>query len=220
MTARRVQLLDGDALADLPDRCRTCLFWELGRPRPDPRVCANDELAGDPAISKQAWCTAQVLEDHAPGRVVRIDGHLAGYVLFGPAEVFAPRRVPIPPPSSDALLLATLWVDPTHRERGVGRVLLQAALKEAIRLGLRGVEAYGDRRWRESDCVLPVTWLLHEGFDVAAEHPRHPLLRIDTRRTIRWAEAFEHVVEEVRERMPLRVPSPSPAPAEATTTEN
>ena len=209
---RKVRPLDGDAVEALPDRCRACLFWELGRPRPDPTTTTDDELAGDPHVAKQAWCTHQTLAGRPPGRVVRVDDELAAYALFGPATQFAPRRAPVPPASRDALLLATLWVDPPHRRHGLGRVLVQAALKEAIRLGLPAVEAYGDRRWRESDCVLPVTWLLHEGFEVTTEHPRYPLMRVDAKRTVRWTEAIEHAVEEVLDLLPRRHPAPAPVP--------
>lgn len=209
--SRRVRALDGDGVEALPDRCRACLFWELGRPRPDP-AHPDDELAGDPVVAKQAWCTARVMDGRAPGRTVWIDDELAGYALFGPSTDFAPRRAPVPNPSRDALLLATLWVAPPYRTRGVGRILVQAAVKEALRLGLHGVEAYGDRRWRDSDCVLPCTWLLYEGFTVATEHPRYPLLRLDTRRTVRWTEAIEHAVEEVLDLIPRRHPSPVSAP--------
>lgn len=210
---RKVRPLDGDAVEALPDRCRSCLFWELGRPRPDAAMPGGgDELAGDPHVAKQAWCTQQVLAGRPPGRVVWVDDELAAYALFGPAREFAPRRAPVPAASRDALLLATLWVGAPHRKRGIGRVLVQAALKEALRLGLPAVEAYGDRRWRESDCVLPVTWLLHEGFQVTTEHPRYPLMRLDTKRTVRWTEAIEHAVEEVLDLIPRRYPSPAPAP--------
>lgn len=213
--SRKVRPLDGEAVEDLPDRCRTCLFWELGRPRPTPdsgteRLGTDDELAGDPLVSKQAWATNQVLAGRPPGRIVRVDDEIAGYALFGPSTEFASRKLPVPRASRDSVLLATLWIDPAYRERGVGRVLVQAALKEAIRLELRAVEAYGDRRWRDSDCVLPCTWLLHEGFEIAVEHPRYPLLRLETRRTARWADALEHAVEEVLDLFPRRAPAPAP----------
>lgn len=213
--SRKVHPLDGEAVEHLPDRCRTCLFWELGRPRPNPGggvegLGPDDELAGDPLVAKQAWATNQVLAGRPPGRIVWADDEVAGYALFAPAPQFASRKLPVPPTSRDALLLATLWVEAAYRKRGVGRVLVQAALKEALRLQLPAVEAYGDRRWRESDCVLPCTWLLHEGFEIAVEHPRYPLLRIETRRTVRWADALEHAVEEVLELLPRRSPVPSP----------
>lgn len=215
--SRKVRPLVGAAVEDLPDRCRTCLFWELGRPRPTVVAAArgerhdtDDELAGDPLVAKQAWATNQELAGRPPGRIVWVDGEVAGHALFGPSTEFASRKLPVPRASRDALLLATLWVDPAHREGGVGRLLVQAALKEALRLQLPAVEAYGDRRWRESDCVLPCTWLLHEGFEIAVEHPRYPLLRLETRRTVRWTDALEHAVEEVLDLLPRRSPAPAP----------
>lgn len=212
----RLEPLLPELLEEFPDRCRECLFWELGRPRPDPRHGGTDELAGDPFVQKQAWFTTQTLEHGAPGRGMRDrEGELAGYVLFAPPGRLAPRRPPVPRTSDDALLLATLWVAPHARDAGIGRLLLQGAIKEALRLGLPAVEAYGDRRFREHDCVLPSTWLLREGFEVHREHPRYPLLRLETRRTIRWAETLEHALEGVLERVrpdPERSPAPVPSP--------
>lgn len=214
--SRRVRPLDGEQVESLPDRCRACLFWELGWPRPDPRTQdPPDVLAGDPVAAKQAWCTNQVLAGRPPGRVIIVDDELAGYALFAPVAEFAPRRMLVPPASRDALLLATLWVSPFHRKHGVGRLLVQAAVKEALRLELRAVEVYGDRRWRETDCVLPCTWLLHEGFEVATEHPRYPLLRLETRRTVR--EALEHAIEEALERIPRRMAPMPVGDAQAVT---
>ncbi len=58
--------------------------------------------------------------------------------------------------------------------------------------------------------MLPAAWLLHEGFEVTVEHPRYPLLRIDTKRVARWAESLEHAVDELLGRArPQPVPQPS-----------
>lgn len=212
---RRVEPLTPEALEAFPEACRVCLFWELGRPRPDLWAARDDdELAGDPQMQKQAWHTAQSLETGHAGRVVRDGaGRTAGYALFAVPGSFAPRRLPVPPLSADALELATLWIAPEHRESGLARLLLHAAIKEAIARDLAAVEAYGDRRFREADCVLPATWLLHEGFEVHREHPRYPVLRLETRRTVRWAEAFGDAVEGILERVrpdPERAPTPAP----------
>lgn len=79
----------------------------------------------------------------------------------------------------------------------MGRLLVHAVLKDALRDGRRRVEAYGDRRWRERACALPAGWLLGEGFDVEVEHPRTPLLAIELGRTARWTEGLEHALGEV-----------------------
>jgi GNAT superfamily N-acetyltransferase len=213
---RRTVMLTGDLVDLLPHPCRGCLFWELGAPCPDPRTLAvpagsrTEGAPSDPLIRKQAWVSARVQEGTPPGRVVHVDDEVAGYALFGPARTFARRRPPTPAPSPDALLLATIWVQPVWREHGLGRLLLQHAIKDAIRLGAPAVEAYGDRRWMERSCVLPATWLLREGFEVHREHPRTPILRVDTKRTVRWAESVEHAWEEVLGRLPRRVRVPAP----------
>lgn len=201
--ARRVRPLTGEAVEGLPEPCRRCLFWELGEPRPD-----GSEDPEDAVARKQAWCAARGPEGGPPGRIVRVAGVIAAYALFAPAEELAPRGPGVPPASTDALLLATLWVDPELRGRGLGRLLLQAAIGEAGRLDLPAVEAYGDRRFRESRCVLPASWLLAEGFRVHRQHPRHPLLRVELSRTARWAQSLEQALEELLD----RVPQPSPAP--------
>lgn len=211
MGSRKAVPLAAEQVDALPARCRHCLFWELGLPRPDPRLVAagrEDELAGDPVAQKQAWCSARSLEGDGAGSLVRFDGRTAGYALHAPARAFAPRQPTVPRPSGDALLLATVWVEPDRRGAGIGRLLVQRAIREALRLHLPAVEAYGDRRFREASCVLPCTWLLHEGFRVHREHPRYPLLRLDTRRTARWAESVEHALDEVLGRLPQPTPQP------------
>lgn len=217
MTSRRSVALTGALVEALPAPCHGCLFWEAGAPCPQPRTASGDRArrAGDatPVDAgriKADWVSAQVGSWGPPGHVIQLEGATAAFVLYGPARVFAPRPMTVPAISRDVLFMATAWVDPTERGRGLGRLLVQAALREAIRLELPAVEVYGDRRWQERACQLPATWLLHEGFEVHREHPRTPVLRIDTRRTRRWAESLEHALEELLDRIPRRIPVPVP----------
>lgn len=238
---RRAVPLTGDVLAALPDPCRRCLFWEQGAACPQPR--SGSVLAGlasalppgeagrDAEERKRSWIDAEVAAGTPPGVVLwwgpeREPGRtrerehtepVAAFALFASADRFAPRAAPAPRTSADALVLATAWVAPTHREQGLGRVLLHQALREAVRRDLAAVEVYGDRRFRERTCVLPATWLLHEGFVVHREHPRVPLLRLETRRTVRWTEQLEHAWDEVLSRLPELVPSPQPGGTVART---
>jgi GNAT superfamily N-acetyltransferase len=211
--SRSVVPLSADHLDRLPARCGACLFWELGRPRPDPTIRPDeDELAGDARVQKGAWITAQTLDGFPPGRVVLRDGQIAAFALFGAPGTFARRRQPVPPASDDALFLATIRVDAAARGGGLGKLLLRESIRAAIEADLRAVEAYADRRYRDHDCVLPSQWLLHHGFEVHAEHPRYPLLRLEVKRTLRWAESLEQALDEILERMPRRVPLPQQAP--------
>ncbi len=208
--ARRARLLSGEDAERLPMPCQQCVYWELAGPCPQSRSGARRE---DPeaAVRKQAWVTAHVQAGSPPGRVLLLDDAVVGYALYAPADRFPPRGPLLPAVDRGALLLATIWVEPVHRGVGIGGVLLHAALRDAIHADLSTVQAYGDRRWLPNSCFLPVTWLLHEGFEVHREHPRTPLLQVDTRRTVRWAESLEHAVEEVLGRLPARAPAPVPA---------
>lgn len=216
--SRRLEPLTGESVDELPAPCASCLVWELGAAAPSARFASaatartgpGTSAPTQPQVRKAAWVSARTQEGHPPGRLVRVDGEVAGYALFGPSTAFAPRRPPAPATAPDALLFATAWVAPQWRERSIGRLLVQAAVKEALRLGAPAVEVYGDRRWLERGCVLPVTWLLHEGFEVHREHPRTPLLRLDVKRTVRWAESLEHALEEVLGALPRRLPHPIP----------
>ncbi|HSK24361.1 MAG TPA: GNAT family N-acetyltransferase [Egicoccus sp.] len=215
--SRRLVPLHGDVVEELPWPCRECLFWELGGACPGRTgPVAKTHDGDDPLTRKQAWASALVQDGRHAGRVVKVDDEVAAHAVFAPVEAFARRPAFVPSPTPGSLLLATVWVQPQWRGLGLGRLLVQAALKEAIRLDLPAVEAYGDRRWHERECYLPATWLLHEGFEVHGEHPRTPLLRIDARRTLRWAESLEHALEEMLAHLPRRVRTPVPAPAQVS----
>jgi GNAT superfamily N-acetyltransferase len=214
--ARRLLALTGDVVEQLPAPCRTCLFWERGEPAPGPVVTNGDDTA---LVRKQAWVSAQVQEGVPPGRLVVVDGRLAGYAMFAPTSELARPGPTAPRPSGDALQLATVWVTPALRGQGLGRLLVQAAIREALRLDLGALEAYADRRWRERGCVLPATWLLHEGFVVHREAPRVPLLRLDVRRTARWAESLEAALEGLRLHLPRGVPAPARVPEQVNPTD-
>lgn len=205
--------LTGDVWEQVPNTCRSCLFWAFGDAPPNPEAPADPPAAAARVVRKQAWATARVHEGHAPGRAVVVDGRTVGFVEFVTADHVRRRRAPVPASDPEALVLTTMWLDPSHRTVGLGRVLVQEAIKEAIARHLPAVEAWGDRRWRPDQCVLPITWLLYQGFEVAREHPRYPLLRLEVSRTVRWTESLEHAVEEMRDLLPRRAPRPAPRSA-------
>lgn len=227
---RRPVPLTGADVDRLPGGCADCLFWELGGPCPQPRSptvlgglapSVSPEEAARPARDrKRDWISAQVHADGPPGARIEVAvdpgtarrrPHPAAFALFAPAARFAPRGGAAARTSPEAMLLATMWVDDVHRGTGLGRLLLQAALRETLRQDRPALQAYGDRRYRERSCLLPATWLLHEGFTVLREHPRVPLLHLDVRRAARWADSLEHAVEEVLAHLPRRAGAPVPS---------
>lgn len=115
--------------------------------------------------------------------------------------------------SDDALLLATLWIAPEARDRGMAKLLLQSVLHHAHGAGFRAIEAIGQRPVPDGGwCILPEAFLIENGFVVHHEHPVHPLLRLDLRRTVRWQDAMEHALEGVRSLLRGRERQPAPSP--------
>jgi GNAT superfamily N-acetyltransferase len=211
--SRRVHDLTLAGLADLPPACRACVFWETTAGRRGPAVDTDAGRAG-----KEAWWQATQLEWGTPGKAVYVDGALAGYVTFAPAAHFPGVRRLGPSVSEDALLLATMWIDPAERAGGLAAMLLQAVLRETVRRGTRALEAFGERGAQTVEpagCVLPEEFLLANGFAVHREHPTHPLLRLDSRQTVRWQTSVGHAVEGVIEALSRRERR-APAPARPT----
>lgn len=204
----RIQRLTGDGIAHLPPPCRSCVFWELpNAPRgPQPERARETEQA------KHLWFRATELEWGSPGVVLRHDGETLGFATFMPADQAHRTRRLGTTPSDDALVLATLWVDPDARGAGVGTALLHRVLRQAHDAGLRAVEATG-ARVASGPCMIPESYLLARGFVVHHPHVLHPLLRLDLRQTARWHEAFEHALDSVRAALSRRdrrtVPTPS-----------
>ncbi len=178
-----------DRLPDLTGGCAECVFWELGP--------ALGRRRAKPRDDKQAWLTSTLLEWGTPGRVVMVDGHYAGHIIYAPAHL-VPRALAFPtaPVSRDAIVLVTARIDSQYAGQGLGRVLVQAAAKDVLRRGHRALEAYGSRDGRAA-CVLPADFLLAVGFRTTREHAAYPRLRLDLRTALRWRGEVEQAVERL-----------------------
>lgn len=201
----RLRPLTADEIVNLPSTCQTCVFWELpGAPR-GPRPDRADQQRQ----AKHLWYRSVELDWGAPGVLLRNGERTLGYATYMPADQAHRTRRLGTIPSEDALVLATLWVDPDARGNGVATTLLHRVLKQAHDVGLRAVEATGART-TAAPCLVPEEFLLASGFVVHHEHPLHPLLRLDLRQTVRWQEAMEHALEGVRSVLGRRERSPVP----------
>jgi GNAT superfamily N-acetyltransferase len=188
------------------------VFWELVGAQRGP-VVGQEDLA---ASGKEAWWQATQLEWGTPGKAMYVDDRAIGYATFAPAEHFPRVRRMGQGVSSDALLLAVLWVHPDHRGTGAAKTLLQSVLRETHRRGCRALEAYGARlpasNGRFSTCLIPEDFLLANGFELLHNDGDYPLLRLDLRKTVRWQESVSHALEGVvsvlsrreRQRVPAR----------------
>lgn len=201
--SRRIVAVTLDNLADLPRRCRSCVFWEL-----DPVALSRAEEAGDTAFEKEAWVSATLLEWGSCGKLAYVDGVPAGYVLFAPPAL-VPRSVAFPtsPVSADAVLLMTAAVVEEFTGQGLGRVLVQSVAKDLVRRGVRAIEAFadadagadtgGDTPGARGHCVLPAGHLLAVGFKTVRPHPRWPRLRLELKSTASWREDVEVALDRL-----------------------
>lgn len=191
--ARRLAPLTLDTLAELPLPCRSCVFWELDS------VAARDaHRNGDTELEKEAWLSQILLDWGSAGTVLYVDDELAGFAIYAPA-IYLPRvqAFPTAPVSSDAVVLATGRILPRYIGMGLGKVLVQGVAKDVLKRGFRALEAFGDSRWSQPNCVWPTDFLQAVGFTVVREHPRHPRLRLDLRSTLTWRSDVEAAVERL-----------------------
>lgn len=190
---RRLVPLTLDNLQDLPGRCRSCVFWEL-----DPVSGEAAVKAGTPALEKEAWISAVLLEWGSCGRVVYVDETPVGFVLYAP-PAYVPRATAFPtsPVSPDAVQLITAWIMPGYQGQGLGRVMVQTVAKDLLRRGFRAIEAFGDAHWEGPACLLPADHLLAVGFKTVRPHPVHPRLRLELRSTLSWKEDVELALDRL-----------------------
>lgn len=207
MMARRIRRLKAERIGDLPDLCSTCALWEAGdRPNPTCESVREREQL-------KAWVDGVRDEWGECGRIVYENGEPLGFIKYAPPRYF-PQVVSMPTgvPDDDAVLIACLHVRADARDTGLGKVLLQAALRDLVVRGERAVEAYAASESvdRERTPLMTVEFLLRHGFTVVRPHPIYPLMRLELRSLAAWTDNLEAVLEALQ--LPRRVGERVPAP--------
>lgn len=190
---RRLVPITLDSLADLPESCASCVFWELDPVRGDAAV-----HNGTAREEKEAWVSAVLLDWGSCGRIAYVDDEPAGFVLYAP-PAYVPRSAAFPtsPIGTDAVQLMTARVLPRFQGQGIGRVLVQTVVKDLVRRGFRAIEAIGDADWQQPGCLLPADHLLAVGFKTVRPHPRFPRMRLEVRSAVSWRGEMETALERL-----------------------
>jgi hypothetical protein len=206
--SRRVVNITLDNIDDMPERCRRCVFWEL-----DPVARSRAEEAGGTDLEKEAWVSSLLLEWGSCGKIVYVGGIPAGFATYAP-PAYVPRSVAFPtsPVSPDAVLLMTAKIMEDFAGQGLGRVLVQAVAKDAMRRGFRAIEAFGDLRAEGSGCMVPADYFLAVGFKTVRPHHRWPRLRLEVKNAVTWKEDVEVALERLLGSMAPEALAPRIAP--------
>ncbi len=194
--ARRFRPLSADRVGDLPSVCAGCVLWESGDRLVEFR-CGSVCDAGRAA----AWVREVSSAWGEPGRMAVEDGQVLGFIKYAPPERFPQAgNMPAGPPEPTTPLIACMHIAPDARRRGLGKVLMQAALRDLHQRGERAVQAYATTRQGDFSAspVVGVEFLLRMGFTVARPHPELPLMRLDLRSLAAWTENLEAVLESLR----------------------
>lgn len=206
--ARKLRALSAGDLERLPTGCGVCAFWESSQPLD--RTCS---AACDAELVRN-WHRRVTDEWGECGRVAYEDDVVLGFIKYAPSGYFpqaatfaaAPRDPKIP-------LIACLHIAHDARHRGLGSVLLRAALRDLAMRGERQVEAFGavtKPAILDESPLLGIDFLLRNGFTVSRPDQVYPLLKLDLKALAMWTENLEAVLESLRipaRRIPKRAPA-------------
>jgi len=150
-------------------------FWEL------------EAAVSDPVFEKEAWLATTLLSFGQCGFTV---GEDATILFCSREDAAGTAKLPTAPISEDAEVITSLFVKAHLAGRGIEAVLIDAAIKHLTNRGSCAVEAFG----YYGDPVAAAEFLGHKpdyiglmaydtlrspGFEVAADHPVLPRLRLE-----------------------------------------
>jgi GNAT superfamily N-acetyltransferase len=182
-----------DTLPRLPAEVLESCYWEL----------AEDVEPEDARFQKEEWFSTTLLEWGPCGKAV-MDGDTAdGFVQYGPAPLFPRLQQFRTGKVCMAVYLANCYVVRGARGAGTGTALVRAVARDLVDRGYTAIEALGERDWA-GGWILPVEFLVANGFTVARDDPRFPLMRLELRTTV------EPKPEVARSAVELAVPVPAP----------
>ncbi len=204
---RKLKPLGFDDLGRLPVGCGECSFWESAgeRARRCGSVCDADHV--------RDWFLRVNEEWGACGRVAVEDDAVLGFIKYAPSAYF-PQAITFParPNDPSVPLIACLHIAPEARHRGLGGVLIRAALRDLAQRGERRVEAFGAAQALvapDESPMIGLDFLLRIGFTVSNPDPRYPLLRLDLRSLVTLTDNIETVYESLK--LPRMAPKRAPA---------
>jgi GNAT superfamily N-acetyltransferase len=164
--------LDTRHVDQLTALCGGCVYWEF------PRAFDEQIPAQKARLMKSKWICCNAT-DRPVGRVAVSEGSVAGFVQFGPPELY-PRQLEYDcgPVGEDALLITCLFVAPASRGRQIARQLLAEAAEVARGCGCAALETFA-RRGSADNPSGPLGLYEACGFQIVRDGSEFPLVRLE-----------------------------------------
>ena len=208
-----LRLLTPDRVGDLVGTCAPCTFWQTV-----PRNGHHAPLEAAAQLEALATWVEEVTADWGPpGRIAYADDRAVGHVILAPAR-FVARLAAFPTAPGDpaTVMLVTAVTDPAANGdgRGLCKILLQTAAKDALKRHVRSLDAVARRPAAPSPhaCVLEVEPLEKFGFRVERDHPAYPRLRVDLRTAVTLRDEAAAYLARALARIPGAHPAPEVHP--------
>jgi GNAT superfamily N-acetyltransferase len=200
--------LSMSSIGDLPEKCRSCVAWELPS---SASVGLDPDLAG---FEKEVWLSGVMLTWGSAGQIVTVDDKPAGFALFAPpTAVPGAAAFPTAPVSPDAVLLTTARILPEFRGQGLARFLMNGVIKTLTSRGVRAIELFGVEEGVDEErvagrldghddqalpkCLLPAGFARAVGFTDIQAHRQYPRLRFELASGIGWKAEVESALEKL-----------------------
>lgn len=204
---RRIVSVDLANLKDLPPRCRSCLYWE------SPEKVSPGRRTKSGLIGKEAWFSNTLLSWGECGKMLYQNGNILAYAQYAPPEYF-PKSYCFEAgaASADAVFLPCLYVMSEVRGRGLGKLLLQAIEKDLFRQNYKAIETIADKKHRKDNPPGPIDFFHANGFYIARDNRRYPLMRLDLKSIVTWQDNLEAILNSLTLPgfRPVRVETPIP----------
>ncbi len=109
-------------------------------------------------------------------------GKCIGMLLYGRHYLFPNlSSFNVFPPDNDCVFIGCIYVKPGYRDMGVGQRLILSIERELLKKRIRSIEIIGQRNTdtKEGRVLVPVKFLIKNGFYIHKNDCHYPLLRLD-----------------------------------------
>lgn len=205
MARRSIVSVNLDNLGKLPEKCRSCAYWESTS-----KVEVNNVFE-EGNLTKEHWYNIVLTEWGSCGKLLLQGGEVLGYSQYAPSSFFPQLEfIPLGSVSSDAIYLSCLYIPLSLRDRGLGKVLLNSIQKDLLRRGYRAIETFA----RRAPAQNPSGWIefyLKNGFQIIREAGLLALMRLDLKSILALQENLEVVLESLSIPLPTKIKVPIPS---------